>query len=489
MVEEKRGSSELKKIILEKKKIIKEISSLFAILERTRDSEEREMISSQINLLEDSLKKRNNDLSGALRKISLVKPLGNFATIKGTPQAYPETFFGKMFTRGKDDFLRIHDKQQHKSLLGNFAKSKSEISMFPSINSVKTKKIESNEKEMVKVSKKGKIKLPKNFLELEKETLKRLGNKEKKIIKNKVKKPSKYVKIANRIFINLSKPLSKKKIFDILKTSLIKSNMQFIPLNYISIILFTTLLSVIFSIFVFGFFLFFNFGPELPIITKITEDIGTRFLKIFWILFVIPLGTISFMYFYPSIERRAIENRINHELPFATIHMSAISGSMVEPSKIFSIVNSTGEYPNISKEFTKLINEINVYGYNLVSALRNLAFNCPSSKLSELFNGLASTISSGGDIQDFFEKRAQSLLFEYKIENENRTKMAETFMDIYISVVIAAPMIFMLVLMMMKISGLGISLSTSMISLIMVLGVAMMNIVFLTFLHLKQPGE
>jgi len=122
--------------------------------------------------------------------------------------------------------------------------------------------------------------------------------------------------------------------------------------------------------------------------------------------------------------------------------MSAISGSMVEPSKIFSIINSTGEYPNISKEFTKLINETHVYGYNLVSAMRNLAFNSPSSKLAELFNGLASTISSGGDIQDFFEKRAQSLLFEYKIENEKHTKTAETFMDIYISVVIAAPMIF-----------------------------------------------
>jgi len=427
-------SEELKKIILEKKKILKEISYLFAILERTRDSEEKKMISAQINLLKDFLKKRNKDIPGALRKISLVKPLTAKAENKETGQ--------------------------------------NEIEAKP-----------------LKTSKAGKIKFPKNFLELEKETLKRIGEKEEKIIKEKEKKPSNYVKTANRIFINFSKPLSKKKIFDMLKTSLIKANMQFIPSNYISIIFFTTLLSVIFSIFVFGFFLFFNFGPELPIITRATEDIGVRFLKIFWILFVIPFGTVSFMYFYPSIERKSIENKINHELPFATIHMSAISGSMVDPSKIFSIVNSTGEYPNISKEFTKLINEIHVYGYNLVSALNNLAFNCPSSKLAELFNGLASTIRSGGNIQDFFEKRAQSLLFEYKIENEKHTKTAETFMDIYISIVIAAPMIFMLVLMMMKISGLGISLSTSMISLLMVLGVTIINIVFLTFLYLKQPSE
>ncbi len=425
-------NEELKKIILEKKNILKEISSFSGILERTKDREERKMISSQISLLEDLLKKKNNDLPKILKEMSLLKPLTA--------------------------------KKENENIESDLKKRKP-----------------------IKVSKKAK--LPRDFLELEKETLKRIGQKEEKIVEKKVKKPSKYVKMANKIFQKKSKTLSKKKIFDLLKVSLIKSNMQFIPSNYLSIILFTTLLSVIFSIFIFVFFLFFNFGPALPIITNVTEDIGTRFLKTFWILIVIPIGTLIFMYFYPSLEKSSIQNKINRELPFATIHMSAISGSMVEPSKIFSIINSTGEYPNISKEFTKLINETHVYGYNLVSAMRNLAFNSPSSKLAELFNGLASTISSGGDIQDFFEKRAQSLLFEYKIENEKHTKTAETFMDIYISLVIAAPMIFMLVLMMMRISGLGISLSTSMISVIMVSGVALINVVFLTFLHLKQPNE
>ena len=79
--------------------------------------------------------------------------------------------------------------------------------------------------------------------------------------------------------------------------------------------------------------------------------------------------------------------------------------------------------------------------------------------------------------------------YSNRIEKEKYTKTAETFMDIYISIVIAAPMILMLLLMMMKISGLGVSLSTSMITLIMVLGVSVVNVGFLTFLHLKQSNE
>ena len=98
-------------------------------------------------------------------------------------------------------------------------------------------------------------------------------------------------------------------------------------------------------------------------------------------------------------------------------------------------------------------------------------------------------MNSGGNLSEFFDKRAESLLFEHKIQKEKQTKTAETFMDMYISIVVAAPMIFMLLLMMMKISGLGISLSVSMISLTMVLGVSMINIIFLAFLHLKQSNE
>ena len=158
---------------------------------------------------------------------------------------------------------------------------------------------------------------------------------------------------------------------------------------------------------------------------------------------------------------------------------------MINPVKIFEIIVSTEEFPYIKKEFTKLINEINVYGYDIVSALRSVAANTPSQKLTELLNGLAITINSGGDLEEFFNKRAESLLFEYKLNREKETKTAETFMDIYISVVIAAPMIFMLLLMMMKISGLGVSMSTSTLTLLIVTGVSIINVIFIGFLHLK----
>ena len=65
--------------------------------------------------------------------------------------------------------------------------------------------------------------------------------------------------------------------------------------------------------------------------------------------------------------------------------------------------------------------------------------------------------------------------------------MAETFMDIYISVVIAAPMIMLLLLIMLSITGADMNFTSSQISFLVVAIVALLNILFLWFLQLKQP--
>lgn len=424
----------LKKNFSKIKKITQEISSLSENIEKMPNQDEKKFISSQINSLKISLREANERTLEILDKVYLAKPL------KPEPQ-------------------KVLLKKDLKEAASSGHKSSSKI--------LKS--------------------LRREIPELERKTIKRLKERGEEIKLEKVRKASRYVWISNKVFSRFSMSIVNNKIFRNLKRDLIKANMQFIPANYISVIFFTTLLSLIGGFFVFLFFLFFNISPMLPIIIPINENLFGRLLKVFWILFAIPIGTFLLMYFYPWLEKKSIENLIDQELPFATIHMSAIAGSMIDPSKIFSIIISTKEYPELEKKFTKLINEVHVYGYDLASTIRNMAFFSPSTKLSELFNGIATTITSGGDLADFFDKRARSLLFEHRIEREKQIRAAETFMDIYISVVIAAPMILMLLLIMMKVSGLGVSFSTTMITVIIVLTVSIVNVLFLSFLHMKQP--
>lgn len=420
------------KIKLEKK-ILDEITRLNNSYEKTSDKEDKEMISSQIKFLKNSLIKENENNSRILKGIYVTKPLP-----KTIPYVAPQTQNSKIDT--KKEMPR------------------------PKLEKPRDLELE----------------------ELEKFTIKRLKKKEKIVVKTKEKKPIKYAQFANDLFYSYSKDKIENGNFKSLERDLVKASLPYTPNTYVSMIFFTTLLSLLAAMMISAFFLFFNFGVELPIITRSTESILTRLPKIAWIPIFLPVTTFFLMYIYPSLEKKSAETKIDFELPFATINMSAISGSLIDPSKIFQIIITTNEYPNLAKEFTKIINEINLQGYNFVNALRNAAFNSPSKKLSELFGGLATTINSGGDLPNFFEERSKSLLFEHRLEREKQSKAAETFMDIYISVVIAAPMILMLLLMMMRISGLGISLPVSTITLIMVLGVTVINVVFLTFLHLRK---
>ncbi len=430
---------QLKANFEKEKKIADQIDSLTQELKSTGDEEEKKMILSQINFLKTSLKKTGLGIVSAAEKVSMPNPLPQ------SKAANPSAATGTKLKLGEGIL-------------------KTEI-VYPNFT-LKKERVTS----------------------LEKGTIKRLKKKEVVIAKKKEKKASLYVKFASSIFYKKAEAQIRKGMFYKLKRDLIRGNLDFVPESYVSVIYFTTLISFIVSIFVMIFFLFFNLIASSPFIVATKTAIGTRFVEVFWVMFVLPITVFIFAYFYPSMEKMSLETRINEELPFAVIHMSSVSSSMIEPSKIFSIIIATGEYPHLEKEFTKLFNDVNVYGYDLVSALRDMAFNSPSRKLSDLYNGLATTITSGGDLPEFFAKRAQTLLFDHRLESEKHAKAAETFMDIYISVVIASPMILMLLLVMMSASGLGLSLSTGMISLIMVLAVTLMNILFLVFLHLKQPG-
>lgn len=432
----------LKLIANKERKTLKDLKKYFKELKKEgyKDND-RKIIHKRINLLRDELKELNVSALKKINKINAPEKLGKENKIE----------------KNKGNYLR--EEENYLIQEGNVLRTKGGRTY--------------NLKDLI----------AKN---LEKETLRRLRQRKKGEKKVKRKKKTKYSEISSKIFSKLSKKLLGNESFKELERNLIKANLDYAPTGYISMILFTTVISAIIGGFIFLFFLFFNIEATVPFITRASETLQIRFLKVFWILVGVPLGTFIMMYIYPSLEKKSAETKINLELPFATIHMSAISGSMLNPVKIFEIITSTKEYPALEKEFTKLLNEINIYGSDLVNALKNSAKNTPSKKLSELLNGLATTINSGGDLPKFFEKRSESLLFEYKLIKEKASKAAETFMDIYISILVAAPMVLMLLMMMMKLSGLGLSLSVQGITLLMVLGVVVANVIFISFLHMKR---
>jgi flagellar protein FlaJ len=284
-----------------------------------------------------------------------------------------------------------------------------------------------------------------------------------------------YVKASNLFFYNLSNKLFKAGYFKSLREGLIAAGIPIFSISFVSMAFFSGFIALVLGILYSVFAFIFSFDAMI-----LLRNIGISFIA----------GALVFFLFYsyPGAEKKGISNKIDEELPFIALHMSSIAGSGIAPSKIFEVVIADKESPNVKKEFKKIINQINLYGYDIITALKNVARDNPSKKLSELLGGMASTISEGGDLGEFLKKRSETLFFDYKLVREKYTKLAETFMNIYISIVIMAPMIFSLMMILIGVSGFGGGMDPGVMTLLLILGVGFINVIFLIVLHLKQPS-
>jgi len=304
-------------------------------------------------------------------------------------------------------------------------------------------------------------------------------------------RPNAYAKISNRFFRKLSNSLIAKGYFERLNRDLRKINSPFVLGSYVSMIFFTIFISFIFSIILFLILLFVNISFIYPFLTRVEGSILLRAVKVFWVTFAIPIASGLIFYFYPHSESKNMGSKIDQELPFVTIHMSAIATSGIEPLSIFKIIMKSGEYKYTDIEFRKVMNLVNFHGKNLVRALRDVSFSSPSAKLRELLNGMATTVTSGGSLSNFLTEHSETMLFDYKLERERYTKTSETFMDIYIAVVIAAPMILLMLFIIIGSTGtLGnfLGLPTEILGILIILVIVLLNIIFLALLRMKQPA-
>ena len=350
------------------------------------------------------------------------------------------------------------------------------------------KRIPLEEKSEVFVSEKDRLEFLKELnidSQLVKKIKKKQGEKPKKI--EKFSTSNWYGRISNKWFLNFSHKLISEGTFKSLTTDLRKSNLNILSSTYLSMMFFTICMSVIVGFFAMIFMTFFTIDLLNLSIKAYSGSYILRLLKVTWVLLLFPGVTFLLFYSYPAAEKKSVAQRINQEIPFVVVHMASISGSGIEPIELFKIIATSKEYEFAGNEFKKILNQTNLYGYDLTTALRNVSLSSPSSRFSELLNGMAITINSGGDMRKFFEKRSESLLLEYRLEREKANKSAETFMELYISIVIATPMIMVMLLVIISISGVSTGFNPTQMTTLIIGLVAIVNILFISFLHIKQP--
>jgi flagellar protein FlaJ len=327
----------------------------------------------------------------------------------------------------------------------------------------------SNKKKFVTINEKDRAEFLKK-LKLSEDSLSRVKKIEEKSTGMKERKPNRYVAFSNKYFREYSDKMSPK--FGDISKDLKRANVHILLSSYLSMAIMSSLIA-------------FSLGLILFIIMII-------FSLSNWIFIVAPFGftglALSAFYFYPASTASSVHKNISYELPFATIHMAAIAGSNITPVKIFKIIAASTQYPNIGAEMKKVVVQIEIYGYDMVTSLKSVAKTTSNKRLSELFSGLATNISSGGALKNYLDKKSESFLVDYRLERQKYSALAGTFMDVYISILIAAPLVLMMMFIVMNVAGLGMGgLSINSMMVLAIGGVVIVNIIFMVVLNMKQP--
>ncbi len=201
------------------------------------------------------------------------------------------------------------------------------------------------------------------------------------------------------------------------------------------------------------------------------------------------VATFTGFYYYPINVIMSRVRSIKTNLPFAINHMSAVVNSGVTPTHMLRLIAESKEYGELVIEVEKIVEFIDLFGYDVTTAIKSVASTTPELGFKDFLNGLITTIESGGDIHSYFKEKADASMNAYQLERQKYVETISTYSDVYTGILIAAPLFFVVALALVSILG-GTIMGLS-VDIVIAIGtyiiIPFLNIAFIIFLELTQP--
>ena len=265
--------------------------------------------------------------------------------------------------------------------------------------------------------------------------------------------------------------------FKTIKESLYKADAKILFRTYLSIVFFLT-----------SFVFILSFLVTLAFSIYLGLDILETILGLIILPTLFSLIIFFMYYLYPITSAQKRKNDIESNLPFALNHMAAIAGSGVPPRVMFKVISRFKEYGEISKEANKITRNVEVFGMDEMTSIKEVASKSPSSSFKDFLQGILTTIQIGGSLNSFLKEESEKAMFDYRIRRNKYVQQLEIYADIYTAVLIAAPLIFIIMLPVLSImQGNLFGLDITELINVGLISLAALNLIFLMFLQVTQP--
>lgn len=165
------------------------------------------------------------------------------------------------------------------------------------------------------------------------------------------------------------------------------------------------------------------------------------------------IGGATFIVFllYPAFVAGNRKRNIDATLPYAINYVTAMSTAGIPPAEIFRQLGSSTIYGESATEARFIALEIDLFGRDLIDALRIVSSTTPSFRMKEFLQGSMGCISSGSNLTEYFRGKAE----QYSLENRQTQKL---FLDTlgliaesYVTAMVAGPLFLIILQSIMSI--------------------------------------
>ncbi len=190
---------------------------------------------------------------------------------------------------------------------------------------------------------------------------------------------------------------------------------------------------------------------------------------------------------YPAIKKSSRGTQINLSLHNAVPYMYAMRRGGAEMLEIMrSISENAAVYGEVAVEFRQVLRDAEYFGYDLLTALRNLSMTTPSAKLKDFLEDLISVIGSGGNIAHYLEGRVRLYQEEARFEQLQFLSTLQVIAESYVTVFVAGPLFLIIIMVVMGMVGTSAVLQLSVITYILLPVGATIFILFIDMMTLSD---
>ena len=173
-------------------------------------------------------------------------------------------------------------------------------------------------------------------------------------------------------------------------------------------------------------------------------------------LSILIFGGVTYAIFliYPGVMAGERKRNIDATLPYAINYVTAMSTAGITPAEVFRLLGQSRIYGESAVEARYISREIDIFGKDLLDALRIGGIYTPSSRMRDFLQGANASISSGSNLTEYFRQKSEQYTRANRLEQKTFLETLGLISESYVTALVAGTL-FLIILqsIMSTISG------------------------------------